>query len=114
MDSPRAREVFAAAERMRVRKVWVGSDAWSARTSVTDDYESAVRGSVTLQPLAADIKDFDSYFTRFCLPLSFFFANVCQEPRWMHRTKWFRFAVHAFFHQVPIYLVQRQFVVACL
>ncbi len=64
VDSPRARDVFAAASRRGVLKIWVGSDAWSGRTSVTDGYEDVVRGAVTLQPLAARIQDFDRYFTR--------------------------------------------------
>ena len=64
LDYPRAREILASAERLGVRKVWVGSDGWSSRKSVTDGYEQTARGAVTLQPHAAYVDGFDKYYTR--------------------------------------------------
>ena len=67
VDYPRAEELFEAAVRMGVTAgdfVWVGSDAWSGREIATQGHESIVANSVTVQPMAYHMKDFDDYFTR--------------------------------------------------
>ncbi len=64
LDYGRARQIFRSAKKLGVRKMWVGSDGWSARGSVTENYEDVANGAVTVQPLAAHVNGFDQYFMR--------------------------------------------------
>ncbi|XP_022665939.1 metabotropic glutamate receptor 2-like isoform X3 [Varroa destructor] len=41
---------------------WIGSDGWSARSLVSDGHEAQVEGTISVQPMAHPIPDFESYF----------------------------------------------------
>ena len=64
-DKKTARNIMAAAHRRNAtsRFVWIGSDAWSTRSSVVIDQESVVEGAITVSPLVREMKGFTEYFT---------------------------------------------------
>ncbi|XP_070066036.1 metabotropic glutamate receptor 4 isoform X3 [Drosophila virilis] len=41
---------------------WIGSDGWSARNLVSDDYEPEVEGTLSVQPQANPVRGFEEYF----------------------------------------------------
>lgn len=41
---------------------WIGSDGWSARSSVSDGNEDVVEGTLSVQPQANPVKGFEEYF----------------------------------------------------
>lgn len=41
---------------------WIGSDGWSARSLVSDGHEAQVEGTISVQPMAHPIPEFESYF----------------------------------------------------
>ena len=78
LDHSRAREILASAQRLGILKIWVGPDAWSSRTSVTDGYEPVARGAVTLQPLAAQVDGFDKYYQRYVsISVALYSSDIC-------------------------------------
>uniref|UniRef100_T1IJD5 G-protein coupled receptors family 3 profile domain-containing protein n=1 Tax=Strigamia maritima TaxID=126957 RepID=T1IJD5_STRMM len=64
-DKRTAHNLMSAAKRLNVvgRFVWIGTDGWSGRASVTHDVEEVIEGAITVQPMAGIINGFDEYFT---------------------------------------------------
>lgn len=41
---------------------WIGSDGWSARSSVFQGNENQVEGTISVQPMSNPVPGFDDYF----------------------------------------------------
>ncbi|XP_068145387.1 metabotropic glutamate receptor 2 isoform X2 [Drosophila tropicalis] len=76
LTKPRARGAIIFGSDQEVRQVmravrranatgafsWIGSDGWSARNLVSDDYEPEVEGTLSVQPQANPVRGFEEYF----------------------------------------------------
>ncbi|XP_034106721.1 metabotropic glutamate receptor 2 isoform X4 [Drosophila albomicans] len=76
LTKPRARGAIIFGSDQEVRQVmravrranatgafsWIGSDGWSARNLVSDDYEPEVEGTLSVQPQANPVHGFEEYF----------------------------------------------------
>ncbi|KAH8316443.1 hypothetical protein KR067_008053 [Drosophila pandora] len=76
LTKPRARGAIIFGSDQEVRQVmravrranatgsfsWIGSDGWSARNLVSDDYEPEVEGTLSVQPQANNVRGFEEYF----------------------------------------------------
>lgn len=64
-DKVTARNVMSAAKRRQAinRFIWIGSDAWGARSSVVGNQEEVVEGAITVSPLVRTLVGFDEYFS---------------------------------------------------
>ncbi|XP_034475768.1 metabotropic glutamate receptor 2 [Drosophila innubila] len=58
------RQVMRAVRRLNATGAfsWIGSDGWSARNLVSDDYEPEVEGTLSVQPQANPVHGFEEYF----------------------------------------------------
>lgn len=63
-DRQPAGKLISAAKRLNRKHefLWVGSDAWASRESVTDDREEFVEGAIAIQPLRKELPNFNEYF----------------------------------------------------
>lgn len=57
-------QVMAAVTRLNATRTfgWVGSDGWSSRALVSEGRESAVEGTISVQPRANPVRGFTQYF----------------------------------------------------
>ncbi|KAH8410875.1 hypothetical protein KR222_005608 [Zaprionus bogoriensis] len=76
LTKPRARGAIIFGSDQEVRQVmravrranatgafsWIGSDGWSARNLVSDDYEPEASGTLSVQPQANPVHGFEEYF----------------------------------------------------
>ena len=57
-------EVMKAVRRLNMTDKfnWIGSDGWSGRSLVHENYEAEVEGTIAFLPRARPVKGFDNYF----------------------------------------------------
>lgn len=57
-------EVMKAVRRLNVTDKfnWIGSDGWSGRSLVHENYEPEVEGTIAFLPRARPVRGFDNYF----------------------------------------------------
>ena len=63
-DRQPAGKLIAAAQRLNQKDefIWIGSDAWASRESVTETREEFVEGAIAIQPLRRKLLKFNQYF----------------------------------------------------
>ena len=63
-DRQPAGKLISAAKRLNKKDefIWIGSDAWASRESVTEDREEFVEGAIAVQPLREKLPNFNVYF----------------------------------------------------
>ena len=63
-DRQPAGKLISAAKRLNKKDefIWIGSDAWASRESVTEDREEFVEGAIAVQPLRRELPLFNEYF----------------------------------------------------
>ena len=63
-DRQPAGKLISAAKRLNKKDefIWIGSDAWASRESVTEDREEFVEGAIAVQPLRKELPLFNDYF----------------------------------------------------